>query len=77
MILRNLNYANKAKVPLDHSLSLSKSYYLSLEMTTYQLGVILPHFLGFFFVWLVVLRKISPELISAASPPLFAEEDWP
>uniref|UniRef100_A0A9L0ISJ4 Transmembrane protein 50B n=1 Tax=Equus asinus TaxID=9793 RepID=A0A9L0ISJ4_EQUAS len=23
------------------------------------------------------LRKISPELTSAASPPLFAEEDWP
>ena len=29
-----------------------------------------PHF--FFF-----LRKISPELTSAANPPLFAEEDWP
>ena len=27
---------------------------------------------GFFF-----LRKISPELTSAANPPLFAEEDWP
>ena len=23
------------------------------------------------------LRKISPDLISAANPPLFAEEDWP
>ena len=23
------------------------------------------------------LRKISPELTSAANPPLFAEEDWP
>ena len=23
-----------------------------------------------------VLRKISPELTSAANPPLFAEEDW-
>ena len=29
-------------------------------------------FLSFFFF----LRKISPEL-SAANPPLFAEEDWP
>ena len=28
--------------------------------------------LSFFF-----LRKISPELTSAANPPLFAEEDWP
>ena len=28
-------------------------------------------FLFFFF------RKISPELISATSPPLFAEGDWP
>ena len=27
---------------------------------------------NFFF-----LRKISPELTSAANPPLFAEEDWP
>ena len=25
-----------------------------------------------FFLW-----KISPELTSAANPPLFAEEDWP
>ena len=25
----------------------------------------------------VFLRKISPELTSAASPPLFGEEDWP
>ena len=32
--------------------------------------------LGFlFFVFLV--RKISPELTSAANPPLFAEEAWP
>ena len=23
------------------------------------------------------LRNISPELTSAANPPLFAEEDWP
>ena len=23
------------------------------------------------------LREISPELTSAANPPLFAEEDWP
>ena len=28
---------------------------------------------SFFFF----LRKISPELTSAANPPLFAEEDWP
>ena len=27
---------------------------------------------AFFF-----LRKLSPELTAAASPPLFAEEDWP
>ena len=27
----------------------------------------------FFFFW----RKISPELASAANPPLLAEEDWP
>ena len=26
-----------------------------------------------FFFW----RKISPELTSAANPPLFAKEDWP
>ena len=25
----------------------------------------------------VFLRKINPELTSAANPPLFAEEDWP
>ena len=29
--------------------------------------------LAFFFF----LRKITPELTSAANPPLFAEEDWP
>ena len=27
--------------------------------------------------FLFVLRKISPELTSAANPPVFAEEDWP
>ena len=31
----------------------------------------------FFFFFLFFLRKISPELTSAANPPLFAEEDWP
>ena len=30
-----------------------------------------------FFVVFFFLRKISPELTSAANPPLFAEEDWP
>ena len=25
----------------------------------------------------IYLRKISPELTSAANPPLFADEDWP
>ena len=29
------------------------------------------------FSFLFFLRKISPELTSAANPPLFAEEDWP
>ena len=29
-------------------------------------------FFSFFFFW-----KISPELTSAANPPLFTEEDWP
>ena len=23
------------------------------------------------------LRKLSPEITSAANPPVFAEEDWP
>ena len=27
--------------------------------------------------YLFILRKVSPELTSAANPPLFAEEDWP
>ena len=30
-----------------------------------------------FILFIVFLRKISPELTSAANPPLFAEEDWP
>ena len=30
-----------------------------------------------FFVCFLFLRKLSPELTSAANPPLFAEEDWP
>ena len=29
------------------------------------------------FLFFLFLRKISPELTSAANPPLFAEEDWP
>ena len=32
----------------------------------------------FFVLFWFFLRKISPELTSAANPPLFfAEEDWP
>ena len=31
---------------------------------------------GLMFMLFVFLRKISPEL-TAANPPLFAEEDWP
>ena len=34
-------------------------------------------FLLFFFVFVFFFRKISPELTSAANPPLFAEEGWP
>ena len=30
-----------------------------------------------FYLFIYFLRKISPELISATNPPLFAEEDWP
>ena len=38
----------------------------------------LVRWVGFLFVSLfLILRKISPELTSAANPPLFAEEDWP
>ena len=33
------------------------------------------HWLGKFLSFFS-LRKISPELTSAANPPLFAEEDW-
>ena len=29
------------------------------------------------FIYLFILKKISPELTSAAPPPLFAKEDWP
>ena len=35
-----------------------------------------PTFLFLFFFWFFFLRKISLEL-TAANPPLFAEEDWP
>ena len=35
-------------------------------------GSQLRHFIIYLF-----LRKISPELTSAANPPRFAEEDWP
>ena len=36
-------------------------------------------FFVFFFnrFCFLFLRKISPELTSAANPPLFADEDWP
>ena len=30
-----------------------------------------------YYYYYFFLRKISPELTSAANPPLFAEEDWP
>ena len=43
---------------------------LNLNHTEYLLKV-----LGTCFCFF--LRKISPELTSAANPPLFAEEDWP
>ena len=29
------------------------------------------------YVFFIFLRKIGPELTSAANPPLFAEKDWP
>ena len=32
---------------------------------------------GSFIYLFIYLRKISPELTSAANPPFFAEEDWP
>ena len=32
-------------------------------------------FKNFLFIY-IFWRKISPELTSAANPPLFAEEDW-
>ena len=31
----------------------------------------------FLVSFVLFLRTISPELTSAANPPLFAEEDWP
>ena len=34
-------------------------------------------FFSFFILFLNFLRKISPELTSAAKRPFFAEEDWP
>ena len=37
----------------------------------------LPRGSGLFESFLFFLRKISPELTSAANPPLFAEEQWP
>uniref|UniRef100_A0A9L0IXI6 EEF1A lysine methyltransferase 2 n=1 Tax=Equus asinus TaxID=9793 RepID=A0A9L0IXI6_EQUAS len=58
---RLIRWMQKHKIPLDASL---------LDIGTGN-GVFLVELVGFF------LRKISPELISAANPPLFAEEDWP
>ena len=43
---------------------------VSLTYLSLCVGLILSHLLLF-------LRKINPELTSAANPPLFSEEDWP
>ena len=49
-------------------------FYISKKFTRQRDNIVLC-----IFSWDVVffLRKVSPELTSAANPPLFAEEDWP
>ena len=66
-------------MPLPHSVTLnSRSLIVAahkVKQTMVQDAGLLGARLGgilFFF-----LRKISPEITSAANPPLFAEEDWP
>ena len=39
--------------------------------------IMIPNNHTLFKIIFIFLRKISPELTSAADPPLFAEEDWP
>ena len=52
--------------------------FLSVDVWFFFLNICLG-FLGFLknFLLLLLLRKIKVELASAASPPLFTEEDWP
>ena len=60
-------------LPSSVDLRASKRDHLKGDCEFYDgtlLSVIITY--GFFF-----LRKISPELTSAANPPLFPEEDWP
>ena len=51
------------EAPFQHGLS---------QLPTQEEGDVANHALFLFYF----LRKISPELTSAANPPLFAEEDW-
>ena len=34
-------------------------------------------FVDYTMIFFFLFKKISPELTSAANPPLFSEEDWP
>ena len=49
--------------------------HLLLSVSTQELGATGEG--GPLFFFSSFLRKISPELTSAANPPLLAEEDWP
>ena len=62
----------RAAVGSSHSLNMS-AFPKGEPMALVQAAPTQPVKPYFFFF----LRKISPELTSAANPPLFAEEDWP
>ena len=51
---------------------LKKQYYFQMWLWVF----IYSGFVTLLFIYLFILRKISPELTSAANSPLFAEENW-
>ena len=77
-MLRQTSPGNKQvkvlKVYLPQTVFFLPSAFHSLLLLGLLVGMVEHKELSFLFIF---LRKISPELTSAANPPLFAEEDWP
>ena len=54
-------------------LSFTKHFHIYFILGSFEAGTASSTFISIF----LKKKKISPELTTATSPPLFAEEDWP